>query len=90
MKGICDDLIKTAKSGGAVQLELFTVAQNFIQLQQHRHAADYDNSKPWSRTDVLNALTLATETFYAWSVISSRHVAQDFLLQLFLPKMPKT
>ena len=45
MKAICDDVQKTAKSGGPVLPELYIVARSFIQLQQHRHTADYDNSK---------------------------------------------
>src|SRR6266704_2790378 len=44
MKGICDDVLKAVKSGGSVPSELNTIAHNFIQLQQHRHAADYDNA----------------------------------------------
>ena len=80
---------KTAKSGGNVPAELNTVARNFIQLQQHRHVADYDNSKQWSRTDVLNVLALATDAFAAWRAISTEDAAQDYLLQLFLPKLPR-
>lgn len=86
MKGSCDDVLKRVKSGANLPPELNTVAQNFIQLQQHRHTADYDNSKQWSRTDVMNVLTLATEAFSAWVAISAQDAAQDFLLQLFLPK----
>src|SRR5205807_1864332 len=89
MKAICDDVLKTVKSGGSVSRELYTVAQNFIQLQQHRHTADYDNSIQWSRTDVLNVLTLATDAFTAWRAISTQDAAQDYLLQLFLPKLPR-
>jgi uncharacterized protein (UPF0332 family) len=89
MKGVCDDVLKTVKNGGSVPPELHTVAHNFIQLQQHRHTADYDNSKLWSRTDVLNVLTLATDAFTAWRAISEQDAAQDYLLQLFLPKLPR-
>lgn len=89
MKAICDGVLNTVKSGGDVPPELNTVAHNFIQLQQHRHTADYDNSKQWSRTDVLNVLTLATDAFTAWRAISTQDTAQDYLLQLFLPKLPK-
>ena len=89
MKGICNDVLNTAKSGGGVLPELNTVAQNFIVLQQHRVTADYDNSKQWSRTDVLKALDLATEAFTAWRAISMQDAAQDYLLQLFLPKLPR-
>jgi len=86
---VCEDVLKTAKGGGAVPPELNAVARNFIQPQQHRHTADYDNSKQWSRTDVLNVLTLATDAFTAWRAISTQDEAQDYLLQLFLPKLPK-
>ena len=89
MKGICDDVLKSIKSGGSLPPELNTVAHNFIQLQQHRHTADYDNSKNWSRTDVMNVLPLATDTFAAWRAISALDAAQDYPLQLFLPKLPR-
>src|ERR1017187_2909833 len=83
MKIICDDVLKTAKSGGDVPAELNTVAHSFIQLQHHRHTADYDNSKQWSRSDVLKVLMLATNAFAAWRAICTEDSAQDFLLQLF-------
>jgi uncharacterized protein (UPF0332 family) len=89
MKGICDEVVKSAKSGGSVSPELNTVANNFIQLQQYRHTADYDNSKQWSRIDAFNVLTLATDASTAWQAISAQDAAQDYLLQLFLPKLPK-
>lgn len=89
MKGICDDVLKAVKSGAPLPPELNTVADAFIQLQQHRHTADYDNSKQWSRSDVVNVLTLATGAFAAWRAISTQDAAQDYLLQLFLPKMPR-
>ena len=89
MKALCDDVQKTAKSGGSVLPELNIVARSFIQLQQHRHTADYDNSKQWSRTDVLNVLRLADDAFSAWRMVRNLDAAQDFLLQLFLPRMPR-
>jgi len=89
MKAICDDVLKTARSGGSVPPGLNTVAHNFIQLQQHRETADYDSSTLWSRADVLNVLTLATDAFTAWQTIRAQDTAQDFLLQLFLPKLPR-
>jgi uncharacterized protein (UPF0332 family) len=89
MKGTCDDVLKTVTSGGIVLPELTVVAHNFIRLQQHRHTADYDNSKQSSRSDVLNVLALATDAFAAWRAISAQDAAQDYLLQLFLPKLPK-
>jgi len=90
MKGICSDVLEAAKGGGNVSPELGTVSRNFIQLQQHRHTADYDNSRQWSRTDVLNVLKLATDAFEAWRAISTQDAAQDYLLQLFLPRPPRS
>jgi hypothetical protein len=52
MKGICDGVLHSANSGADLPAELSLVASYFIQLQQHRHVADYDNAKDWSRTDV--------------------------------------
>jgi len=89
MKGICDDVLKDVKSGAPLPPELNTVARAFIQLQQHRHTADYDNSKQWSPDDVGSVLALATKAFAAWRAISAQDAAQDYLLQLFLPKMPR-
>jgi uncharacterized protein (UPF0332 family) len=89
MLKICDEVVKSVKSGSNLPPELNTVAENFIQLQQHRHAADYDNSTQWSRTDVKNVLSLATGAFHAWLAISTQDAAQDFLLQLFLPRLPR-
>ncbi len=88
MKGICDGVLESVKGGGSLPT-MNTVALNFIQLQQHRHVADYDNAKDWSRTDVDNVLTLATDAFEAWPSIRTADAAKDYLLQLFLPKMPR-
>jgi uncharacterized protein (UPF0332 family) len=90
MKGVCDDLLKVAKGGGSVLPELVAVAQNFIQLQEQRNRADYDNSKQWSRSDVVNVLDLAMDAFGAWRAVCTQDAAQDFLLQLFLPKLHRT
>lgn len=89
MKAICDAVVKAAKDGDSLPPDLATVARNFIQLQQNRHLADYDNSKHWSRTEVLNVLERASESFSAWSVIREQDSAQDYLLQLFLPRLER-
>jgi uncharacterized protein (UPF0332 family) len=89
MKAVCDDLLKTAKSGGAVQPELITVSRNFIELQEHRNRADYDLSKEWSLQEVFNVVDLAGDGFTAWRAIHTQDAAQDFLLRLFLPRPPR-
>ncbi len=89
MKGICDAVLRAVKSGATLPPELHIVAHAFIRLQDHRQTADYDNSRHWVRSDVVDVLTLATNAFSAWRAISGQDAAQDFLLQLFLPKMPR-
>jgi len=89
MKKVCEELVKRVNSGADFPPELNTVAHNFIQLQHHRHTADYDNSRQWSTADTLNVLSRATDAFDAWRVICAQDSAQDFLLQLFLPKLPR-
>jgi len=42
------------------------VAQSFIDLQDDRHAADYDMTVSFSRQDALNAVARAEQAFNAW------------------------
>jgi uncharacterized protein (UPF0332 family) len=88
MKGISGDLMKSAQSPGNKPEQLFEVATAFLQLQQHRHIADYDIAKQWTVRDVDNVLELATKAFTAWSDVRSQDAAQDYLLDLMLPKLP--
>lgn len=62
------------------------VANIFIELQQSRHTADYDNSKRWGRSEALSQIDLAQEAFDSWSVIRNDEVAEDFLLQLLIQR----
>ena len=89
MKRKCAEVVKRVKDGSLLSDELNTVAHNFVQLQELRHIADYDNSKQWSRTSVGVVLTLATDAFSAWSAIQAQDDAHDFLLQLLFPKLPR-
>src|SRR5579864_146599 len=57
---------------------LKTVADTFVQLQQYRHTADYDNSKRWTRTEVLAHIDLAIVAFLSWSAIEKETIAEDF------------
>jgi hypothetical protein len=55
------------------------VADNFVNLQQQRHSADYDNSKIWSLTQVFEAIIQAQDAMQAWMIIRNEGMAQDFL-----------
>jgi uncharacterized protein (UPF0332 family) len=65
---------------------LKTIANTFMQLQQHRHTADYDNSKRWTRNEVLTHIELAAAAFDSWNIIHSEPIADDFLLQLLIQR----
>jgi uncharacterized protein (UPF0332 family) len=62
------------------------VASTFIQLQQFRHSADYDNSKNWTRTEVLAHIELTAAAFDSWNAIAKDLIAEDFLLQLLVQR----
>ena len=65
---------------------LRAVADAFVRLQQYRHTADYDNSKKWTRTEVLAHIELAAAAFESWKTIAKEPIAEDFLLQLLVQR----
>lgn len=58
------------------------VADLFVELQQARHTADYDNSKIWSRTQVWERIDQAQVAMDAWIGIRESEMAQEYLLDL--------
>lgn len=60
------------------------VADAFGELYDDRQSADYDNSRVWSRTDVVERIRMATEAFESWKAIRHHPIADDFLLSLFV------
>ena len=63
---------------------LLIVAKTFIEMLQHRHTADYDGSKVWSRLEVSEHIGAVTEAFASWKAIRNEHEAQNFLVTLLL------
>ena len=61
---------------------LHRVASAFFQSQQQRHTADYNNSKDWTRTEVLTMIQLVEEAFESWRQIRGHDDAQAFLITL--------
>lgn len=72
----CKELEKTA--------DLYFVADTFVQMQQHRHTADYDNDTKWTRVDVMNQLNSVLEAFERWKSIRGSSDAQKFLVSLLI------
>jgi hypothetical protein len=63
-------------------IELQTVAKMFVELQEDRLQADYDNSKTWVPTDVLAKVDRAQLAFENWAKIRSHPAANEYLLSL--------
>ena len=91
MKGTCDDHVKSFYSSGQPSsgVQLKNVAYTFVQLQEMRHTADYNNAVVWSRSDAIGAIDMASAAFSDWRAIRDQDAAQDYLLQLFLPTIPR-
>jgi len=91
MKKVCEDHIHQFSSAGRPThgASLAQVAQFFGMLQDKRLTADYDNSFEWDRTNAMGQVNLARAAFESWRKISDTEAAQNFLLALFLTKLPR-
>jgi hypothetical protein len=67
-----------------VRKHLHMIANAFVEMLQHRHFADYDSSRKWSRTDVLEKIGSVEAAFRSWREIRDEHEAQNFLVTLLL------
>ena len=64
--------------------KLRKVAQGFVQLQQKRHLADYDNGTRWTPFEALQEVSIAREAFAVWATIRSEDLAQEYLVSLLI------
>jgi len=62
------------------------VAGAFVDLQEERHTADYDNHEQWSATEVQETLNTARSAFQNWESISADPMAGNYLLAMLLNK----
>ena len=60
------------------------VAQSFVQLQDKRHTADYDNATFWTLNQALTEVTTAANAFAAWKSIQNENIAQNYLVSLLI------
>ena len=65
---------------------LRNVSRAFINLQEERHAADYDNHVQWTITDVEAVLDTAAAAFGDWLSIRAHPMAGNYLLSMLLGK----
>ncbi len=60
------------------------VAKIFVQLQNQRHVADYDNGTVWTQSDAFDEYLAAATAFVAWSKIRKQDIAQEYLVSLLI------
>lgn len=60
------------------------VAGAFVQLQEERQDADYNNHEHWTLTDVQDLLNTATDEFAYWLDIRTHPMAGNYLLSMLL------
>ena len=64
--------------------EIQQVAETFINLQEERHAADYDVTARYTRLEVRNFIQEAEAAFGLWEVIRNHQVATLYLGAMLL------
>lgn len=69
-------------NGQPLQGEIVQVAEDFLELQEARHDADYDTLRRFSRADALSSVRTAERAFANWSRIRGTVQADTFLAGL--------
>jgi len=69
-----------------VPLGIREVASAFVDLQDERHAADYDNHEQWTTTDVEKILETARSAFQDWHSISTDPMAGNYLFAMLVSR----
>ncbi len=89
MRNACEQLTKSSNAfarllARPVEAELQTVAEAFVELQFHRHAADYDLAQVFDRIKVLGIIGQARAAATAWNMVRNTPNANVFLAALLL------
>jgi hypothetical protein len=62
------------------------VARSFVDLQEERHVADYDNHEHWTATEAKTLVNWARAAFQDWMSVRTDPIAGDYLLSMLLGK----
>jgi hypothetical protein len=82
MKQACETIKRKNDQSTTSHAAVREIAIAFNGLQDLRHIADYDSSKTWSKTEVVEAIETANKAITLWPTIADEPVAHDFLLSL--------
>ena len=69
-------------NGLPLQDEIVRVAAAFVDLQQHRHEADYDMGRGFTRLEVLNIVSDAERAFVDWRAVRNSVQGDTFVVGL--------
>lgn len=69
-----------------LESDLIGRADAFVELQEARHAADYDAGEFFTRADVLAKIALVDQAFDAWKRVRHTPNANVFLAALLLTR----
>lgn len=70
----------------AVPPALRSVSEAFVELQEERHTADYNNYKQWTFKEVEALLNTAAAAFQNWLSVRTHPMAGNYLLSMLLGK----
>lgn len=65
---------------------LRNAASVFVDLQEKRHTANYDNHKQWTVAEAQDVLKTAQSTFDGWLSVRANPMAGSYLLAMLLGK----
>ena len=74
--------LSPALNGLPLQDEIVRVAAAFVDLQQHRHDADYNLGRRFTRVEVLNIVSDAEQAFVDWRAVRNSAQADTFVVGL--------
>ena len=89
MRSACEAFSRSSKTYShllvpPLESELQSVAAAFVELQQLRHAADYELSQTFDRVNVLEAIELAKTAMADWNKVRNTPNSNVFLAALLL------
>ncbi|MGP0074165.1 MAG: hypothetical protein ACLPWF_19810 [Bryobacteraceae bacterium] len=68
----------------AIPIDLEAVAAAFVELQEARLQADYDNTKTWSSADARVLVEDVHDAFANWTTVRAHPAAKEYLLSLLI------
>jgi hypothetical protein len=75
-----------ANENARVVRDLREIAQGFSQLQEDRHFADYNLTKPLDPSDALRQVKTAEKIFLTLPTIKTEQIVQEYLTLLLVKK----